>query len=287
MAAMAGLGAAALAKATEPVARATDGAALIVGQTNTSTVNTELDRTAPFANLSACFTATTNTGRALNGFVSTINNGDFGVYGSANGFADLGHSAGVMGTSNFAHGVIGSAFINQGQPINYGVLAQNIGAGIGLRADSGRASGSPTIGVLGVAGDPGSSALNPPTAAAAVYGLSNSGAAGVVGQSNPGVGCQGSSSGNVGVLGTSSQSIGVFASSTNSTGSTPPRPTAPASSRAPTTATPSRAPRTATWACSAPRTPASAATSPPGRPPASTLPARRRGLPHASMALCS
>jgi hypothetical protein len=228
MAAMAGLAAATLAKATEPIARATDGSPLIVGQTNTSTVVTTLNRTAPSANLSACFSASTNTGRAVSGSVSTINNGDFGVYGSANGFADLGHSAGVMGTSNFAHGVIGSAFISQGQAINYGVLAQNIGAGIGLRADSGRASDSSTIGVLGVAGDPSSGALTPPNASAAVYGLSNGSATGVVGQSNNGVGCQGSSNGNVGVLGTSNAShalygssingYGLYATSTNSTG---------------------------------------------------------------------
>ena len=74
-----------------------------------------------------------------------------------------------------------------------------------------------TIGVLGVSA-PAPTDLAAPNAAAGVYGLSNGSQAGVVGQSNNGVGCQGASNGNVGVLGQSNVSVGVFASSGSSTG---------------------------------------------------------------------
>ncbi|HLH22508.1 MAG TPA: hypothetical protein VK066_08285 [Chloroflexota bacterium] len=227
LAGIAALAAGGLTRTGERVAQAANGDPLTAGNSFTETnffrlTNTSSTSTAvvnPLPGDSAVFVGADQADGARGysyGFFG------FGLWG----ISDLGKGVvgTVVGTAGGDPGpgplVSGIGVMGQsGSSGGYGVRGDATGTnGVGVRGNSGTSSANPgRIGVLGIA-DPAAQSLAVPSQAAGVYGLTNGSAAGVVGQSNNGVGCQGSSNGNVGVLGVSNASIGVFANSINSTG---------------------------------------------------------------------
>ncbi|HLH21988.1 MAG TPA: hypothetical protein VK066_05670 [Chloroflexota bacterium] len=217
-----------LAKASERVAQAADGGNLIIGQTNTSTNTTYLNRNGSTLSTGTNVGLIVNNDGASDGIRgATSGNNNYGVWGinySSGGigvrgvgdtgvFGDSGSGIGVSGFSTSQVGVLGTS------PNGQGVVG-NAAQSAGVRGNSGGISGMPAAGVLGCSdpGPSGGSSFAVPSQPAGVYGLSNSSIPGVIGQSNSGNGVYGAASANVGVLGTSTTSHGLYGASTNGYG---------------------------------------------------------------------
>jgi hypothetical protein len=216
LAGAAALVAAVLAKASQQAARAANGDAWVIGNTaatggQTATAATELDAAVNGTALVIVNTDGRGAAASFETFSANIANGGPGIvaFGAeVTGGALLTAGPGVSGTGGDAAsagqtagaGVVGTGGTGPGR------------VGVGVRGNSGGRTIPGSIGVLGIS-DPNSPNLADPTQPAGVYGLSNSSAAGVIGQSNNGSGIFGSSNSNVGVLGVSNASVGVFAHS--------------------------------------------------------------------------
>ncbi|HLH21172.1 MAG TPA: hypothetical protein VK066_01515 [Chloroflexota bacterium] len=235
LAGVAAVVAGALARASERVARATDGSPLVVGQNNTATATTQLTRSN--ANAPAAALYVTNNygagveahGGASGGYpgygVYGVSSTDAGVYGqSAANVGVRGYSTNAFGGTGVYGEVDNSSGTGvAGVSLGYGVWGQTNAAtlppdnsgSIGVRGESNAGIGVQgrsfdNVGVQGMS-------LGNASTQAGVAG-SSTGGPGVVGSSNNGVGVQGSSNGNVGVLGTSNGSVGVYANSLNQYG---------------------------------------------------------------------
>ncbi|HLH24551.1 MAG TPA: hypothetical protein VK066_18675 [Chloroflexota bacterium] len=226
LASIAALAAGVLAKASDQIAEATDNTALIVGQVNTETGQTELDRSNANVFLTGLVVRNNNgfaiqglsaTGPAVQGDgfggpgpgirgLSGDVNPTWGVAGYAGNYSTSTPTvtAGVVGNSDNQVGVYGLSVSNTG------VLGQT-NTGVGVQGTS-----NGNVGVLGVS----NASVGVYANSLNQYGLyatsPNNYAA--IGTSNSGTGVYGTSNGNVGVLGTSNSSIGGFFSSSTSTG---------------------------------------------------------------------
>src|SRR3954451_1605379 len=212
--------AAALAKASERVARATDNTALVVAQANSSTLETSLNRTGNSGPIT--FHVSNSQGGALLAECTSGICGDFSNSAGGGALRAVCAAGGVPITGGFTSG---------STPTNPAVLGSNPGPGPGVQG--GTTSGT---GVLGQAGSgvgvQGISSSNVGvlgnstssvgvyaqlSSSTGLYATSTSGA-GIVASTNGGNAIQGASNGNVGVLGTSNTSIGGFFASATSTG---------------------------------------------------------------------
>jgi hypothetical protein len=184
-------------------ARAADGQALVLGQSNSATSTTELVRNG----------ATAGDGLRVS------NDSGTAIHGVANGTSSSSYLTGVEGTGSI--GVLANGVSTGPLPDNYGVYATGVKALYGLSYDPagfGAMGVGAKVGVSGVAlgtdpaagGEAGTLGVRGQSHAGyGVYGESTQGA-GVVGKSTSGPGLQGFSGSQAGLTGSSDSSYGAF-----------------------------------------------------------------------------
>src|SRR5579871_5576485 len=206
LASIAALAAGVLAKASDQIAEATDNTALIVGQVNTETGQTELDRSNANVFLTG-LVVRNNNGFAIQGLSAT------GPAVQGDGFGGPGPGIrGLSGDVNPTWGVAGYAG-------NYSTSTPTVTAGVVGNSDN-------QVGVYGLSVS-NTGVLGQTNTGVGVQGTSN-GNVGVLGVSNASVGVYANSLNQYGLyatspnnyaaMGTSNSSIGGFFSSSTSTG---------------------------------------------------------------------